>query len=101
VRQYDLCRNLGRAAARAPYLLVLQRDDLALLKTRLVAPVLRLDGEPVMANLFVPLVVEDESLHVSLPEIFSIDRNALGPVAGNHSALRDEVVRALDMLVTG
>jgi CcdB protein len=101
VRQYDLCRNRGQAAARAPYLLVLQRDDLAVLKTRLVAPVLRLAGEPAMAKLLVPLDVENENLHVSLPEIFSIDRSALGPAAGNASELHNDIVRALDLLITG
>jgi hypothetical protein len=101
VRQYDLCRNRGRSAARAPYLLVLQRDDFAVLKTRLVAPVLRLAGEPAMAKLLVPLEVENESLHVSLPEVFSIDRNALGPVASNASNLHADIIRALDLLITG
>ena len=101
MRQYDLCLNRGRGAARAPYLLVLQRNDIALLKTRLVAPVLRLDGEPAIARLLVPLAVEDEHLYVSLPEMFSIDRNALGPVSSNFSHLHDDVVRALDLLITG
>jgi hypothetical protein len=101
VRQYDLCRNRGQSASRAPFLLVLQRDDLAVLQTRLVAPVLRLGGEPAITRLFVPIDVENESLHVSLPELFSIDRNALGPVAANVYGLHDEIIRALDMLITG
>lgn len=84
-----------------PYLLVLQRDDLTLLKTRVVAPVLRLKGEPAIAKLLVPLVVLNETLHVSLPEIFAIDRNALRPSAGNVSAIHNDVIRALDMLITG
>ena len=54
-----------------------------------------------MAKLFVPLVMESEDLYVSLPEIFSIDRNALGPPASNVSDLHDDVIRALDMLITG
>jgi hypothetical protein len=70
VRRYDLCHSRGRAAARAPYLLAVQLDDLSLLKTRLVAPVLRLAGEPAIAKLPVSLDVENKSLHVSLSEIF-------------------------------
>ena len=101
MKQYNLCRNRGRGVARAPYLLVLQRDDIALLKTRLVAPVLRLHGEPALAKLFVLLTLEDEELYVSLPEIFSIDCNALGPVTGNASHLHDDIIRGLDMLITG
>jgi hypothetical protein len=101
VKQYDLCGNRGQSAGRAPYLLVLQRDDLAILKTRLVAPVLRLAGDAIMAKLMVPVHVEAEILHVSLPEMFSIDRNALGPVAGNASDLHNEIIRALDLLITG
>jgi hypothetical protein len=93
VRQYDLCQNRGQSAARAPYLLILQRDDFAVLKTRLVAPVLRLGGEPAMAKLLVPIKIENEDLHVSLPEIFSIDRNALGPVASNASEPDDDSVQ--------
>jgi hypothetical protein len=101
VRQYEICRNRDQGAARAPYLLVLQRDDFAVLKTRLVAPVLRLDGEPAIARLLVPLEVENESLHVSLPEIFSIDRSALGPVSRSASELHVDIVRAPDLLITG
>jgi hypothetical protein len=80
---------------------VLQRDDLAVLKTRLVAPVLRLVKEPAMSRLFVPIDIEDENLHVSLPEMFSIDLSALGPVASHAPELHDDIVRALDMLITG
>jgi hypothetical protein len=54
-----------------------------------------------MAKLLVSIKIENEDLHVSPPEIFSIDRNALGPVASNASELHANIVRALDLQITG
>jgi toxin CcdB len=101
VRQYDLCRNTGRGAKRSPYLLVIQRDMVSALPIRLVAPVMRLPPKSAVTRVMVPVEIEGESLHVSLPELFSIDRAMLGPVAGNLSPLHDDIVRALDLLITG
>jgi toxin CcdB len=101
VRQYDLCRNTGRGAKRSPYLLVIQRDMVSALPTRLVAPVMRLQRTSAVTRVMVTVEIGGESLHISLPETFSIDRTMLGPVASNLSHLHDDIVRALDMLVTG
>jgi CcdB protein len=101
MKQYDLCRNKGRAQARSPYLLIIQRDGVSGLPTRLVAPVMRLTPEAVIARIMVPVDFEDEKLHISLPEMFSIDKGMLGNVVGNLSDLHVDIVRSLDMLVTG
>lgn len=101
MRQYDLCQNKGRGAKRSPYLLVIQRDMVSALPTRLVAPVMRLQRNGTVTRVMVAVEIEDESLHISLPEIFSIDRAMLGPVVGNLSQLHHDIVRALDMLFTG
>jgi toxin CcdB len=101
VRQYDLCHNKGRGAKRSPYLLVIQRDMVSDLPTRLVAPVLRLPSKNAITKVMVPVVIEGEDLFISLPEIFSIDNNMLGAVVSNLDKLHENIVRALDMLVTG
>jgi CcdB protein len=101
VKQYDLCQNKGRGAKRSPYFLVIQRDMVSALPTRLVAPVLRLQRTSAVTRVMVAVEIGGESLHISLPETFSIDRTMLGPVASNLSHLHDDIVRALDMLVTG
>jgi toxin CcdB len=101
VTQYDLCRNTGRGAKRSPYLLVVQRDMVSALPTRLVAPVMRLSLKSAVTRVMVPVAIEGESLHISLPELFSIDHTMLGAVVGNLNHLHDDIVRALDMLITG
>jgi CcdB protein len=101
VTQYDLCRNKGRGAKRAPFLLILQRDAVSALPTRLVAPVMRLAQNEVLTKLMIPINVEGELLHIALPELFAINYSSLGSVAGNLGALHTDIVRALDMLITG
>ena len=101
MRQYDLCRNRGRGAARSPYLLIIQRDMASVLPTRLVVPIMRLAHRNAITQITVPVLFEGESLHISVPELFSIDASMLGPVVGNLNQLHDDVVRALDMLITG
>ncbi len=101
MRQYDLCRNTGRGAKRSPYLLIIQRDMVSGLPTRLVAPVMRLPSQSVITKVMVPMEIDGESLHISLPELFSIDRNMLNPAVGNLNQLHDDIVRALDLLITG
>lgn len=101
MRQFDVCRNKGRGAARTPYLLIIQRDWVEELPTRLVAPVMRLKSGEIVSRVMVGVDIEGESLLIALPELFSIDRNMLGPVVGNVSGLRDDIVRALDFMITG
>jgi CcdB protein len=101
VTQYDLCRNTGPGAKRAPFLLILQRNAVAALPIRLVAPVMRLARNEVLTKLMIPIKVEDELLHIALPELFAINRSSLGNVEANLSTLHTEIVRALDMLITG
>jgi hypothetical protein len=101
LKQYDLYRNKGRGAKRAPFLLVIQRDAVSGLPTRLVAPVMRLAKEHLLTKLMISVSVENETLYISLPELFAIDRSNLGTYAGNISELHDDIVRAVDMLLTG
>lgn len=101
MRQYDLCRNTGKGAARAPYLLVIQRDSVSALPTRLVAPVMRLSPTEVVTRVMVPVEVGGDQLYIVVSELFAISRTALGTVEGNVAELHDDIVRALDFLVTG
>lgn len=101
MRQHDLCRNIGRGAARTPFLLVIQRESVSALPTRLVAPVMRLPEAEAVTRIMVPVEFGGERLHIVLAELFTISRSALGPVEGNLVALHDDIVRALDFLVTG
>jgi hypothetical protein len=101
LRQYDLCRNSGKGAARSPFLLFIQRDTLSALPTRLVVPVMRLAARDVIGDVMIAMEIDGELLHAVVSELFTIGRSALGPPVGNQSDRHDEIVRALDFLVTG
>jgi hypothetical protein len=99
--QYDVCVNQGRNASRAPYLLVVQRDHVDSLPTRIVAPILRIDAREVVTKVMVPVEIDGEKLTLSMPELFSMPTRQLGPTVANLSGQHADFVRALDLLITG
>ncbi len=99
--QYDVCVNRGRNASRAPYFLVVQRDHVDGLPTRIVAPILRVDPLEVVTKVMVPVEIDGEKLTLSMPELFSMPARQLGPTITNLSGQHIEFVGALDRLITG
>lgn len=102
--QFDVFRNRdpkGRGAY--PYLIDLQADLLSELATRVVAPL-----APATANksrllgALTPVVsVEGKRYAMVTPQLAGIEAKQLGTKVTNLSARRDEIVAALDLLVTG
>ncbi len=99
--QYDVCVNRDRNASRAPYFLVVQRDHVDGLPTRIVAPILRIDPLEVVTKVMVPVEIDGEKLTLSMPELFSMPARQLGPTITNLSGQHIEFVGALDRLITG
>jgi toxin CcdB len=99
--QYDVCANRGRNASRAPYFLVMQRDTVDGLPTRIVAPILRIDQGEFVTKVMVPVEVDGEKLTLSMPELFSMPTKQLGPAVVNLSERHADFVSALDRLITG
>lgn len=101
--QFDLYRNGNpHTCNEIPYLLDVQSDLLDPLATRVVVPLVRLAAAPTPVRHLNPVFeVQGERVVLSTPELAGIPRAALGEKVGNLAQRRDEIVRALDVLITG
>lgn len=98
--QFDVCRV--RSQGGAPYLVVLQSDLAARLDTAVVAPLWPVDPRTVPVRKLQPVISLDGQEHLlSVQELLSIPRSALGPVVGNLRLEREAIIAALDLLFTG
>jgi toxin CcdB len=99
--QYDVCVNRGRNTSRAPYFLIMQRDAVDGLPTRIVVPILRIDADEFVTRVMVPVEIAGEKLTLSMPELFSMPAKQLGPKVANLADHHAEFILALDRLITG
>lgn len=95
--------NNAATNGRIPFLLDVQSDILSSMATRAVVP---LYTESAMAGSVVkklmPIIHVDGIPHVmATNEIAGIPRKHLGPVVGDASDQRSEILDALDFLLTG
>jgi toxin CcdB len=101
--QFDVHRNGNPHTSRdIPYLLDVQSDLLDPLATRVVVPLVRQAAAPTpMRHLNPVFEVQGEPVVLSTPELAGIPRSALGEKVGNLAPRRDEIIRALDVLISG
>ncbi|PLR26772.1 plasmid maintenance protein CcdB [Caulobacter zeae] len=101
MRQFDAYRNPAPAARHvAPFLVVLSSHHLHGLTEVVVAPAVN-DAQSIVAELEVPVVIEDQPLTLVISELFSIDARQLRQRISSLAAHEDAIRRALDRLVTG
>ena len=101
--QFDVFRN-GNPTTRdeTPYLLDVQSDLLDPLATRVVVPLVRMAAVPSPIRYLNPVFeVDGEKVVMSTPELAGVPRQVLGAKVGNLSARRDDIIRALDVLISG
>ncbi|MFU8857118.1 MAG: CcdB family protein [Deferrisomatales bacterium] len=101
--QFDVHRN-PRPASReeVPYLIDLQNDLLDSLATRVVAPLVRYEHMPTPARYLNPVFdVRGERVVLSTAELAGVGRHELGEVVGSLADHRDEIIRAIDFLLSG
>jgi len=100
VAQFDVYRNPDKTAGvRVPYLLDIQNDFLDHLSTRIVIP-LYVGDKP--AGTLTPLVeIEGQELTMATQELAAIPRRVLSSRVTNVANSRDEIIAALDLLITG
>jgi toxin CcdB len=102
--QFSAHANTNTATKSSyPYLLDVQSPLLETLETRLVIPLaLRslLDGK-LIRNLTPVVTVRGDEYLVMTPQMAAISRKHLGPLMADCSAHRNDVVAAIDFLVTG
>lgn len=104
VPQFSVHRNKNtRSKGDIPYLLNVQSDLLDHLDTRVVVPLAKVKsfaGPP--SESLKPMVTVGGERHILLtPLLAGISKNDLGPEVDNLRAKNFEIVRALDVLITG
>ncbi len=102
--QWALHRNPNPSTRKEiPYLLDVQSDLLSALGTRVVVPVFTRKAAPArtMARLTPELSFGGEHLVLMTPQLAGVKAKDLGDPAGDLSAHQDEILAALDLLLTG
>lgn len=101
--QFDIYENPNEETNRAiPYLLDVQSDLLNGLATRVVVPLVTADAVGAAIKYLNPQVtVRGAALFISTAELAGVPRRVLGPVVGSLKGRCDDIIAALDFLITG
>jgi len=102
--QFTVYKNKNMATnSRIPYLLDVQSGLLDSLETRLVIPLapLSLMAGKVITKLMPTVDVEGKNFVLLTPQMAGISRKDMGAVVCDISSLRDQLIAAIDLLVTG
>lgn len=96
-------RNISAARKTYPYLLNVQSDTMDRLPTCVVIPLARAKKLPYtrITRLMPEVEILGESYVAVTPELAGIPRSVLGDAVAHLSHRRDEIVAALDLLLTG
>ncbi len=102
--QFTVHRNPNPATAKAvPYLLDVQSELLSDLQTRVgvpLCPLPSLVGKPV-SRLMPVFTISGEPCAMLTPQLAGVAKSALGAPVADLTSKRDDIVAALDFLVTG
>lgn len=102
--QYSVHKNTNLAAAgTVPYLLNVQSDLIENLATRVVVPLYPANAMQGKAlRTLTPTFDVDGEPHVMMtPQLAGVPKKLLGAKVADLSAKRDEIIAALDLLMTG
>ena len=102
--QFDVHRNTNPASKkRYPLLLDIQSDLLDDLATRVVVPLAMLEerSAPSITRLMPVLEVEGRQLTLHTAQLASVARKTLGPQVASLAVHREDIVAALDVLISG
>ena len=102
--QFDLYKNPNKASRKAyPFILDIQCDLIDNIATRIVVPLAlysKLKNEE-MKGLIPKVSFEDRDLLILIPQLASMPAKLLKNPVGSLSYLRDEIISALDLAITG
>jgi toxin CcdB len=102
MNQFDVCENLLAATARrAPFLVVLQSDQLSGAPVRLVAPLVKAAEISAIKRLNPEFLIAGRRFALSMLELMSLRRNYIGKPIANLESERERIIAAIDMLFTG
>ncbi|MEW6282706.1 MAG: CcdB family protein [Candidatus Eremiobacterota bacterium] len=102
--QYDVYRNRNPASnKRFPYLLEVQAALLEGLDTRVVVPLAAREqfAGKILTRLMPLLQIKGKELVAVTPQMAGIAKRELGDCVGNLGLARQEIIAALDFLLTG
>ena len=102
--QFDVYENPSKASKKAyPYILDIQCDLIDNIATRIVVP-LALSSQfknEEMKGLTPKVSFEDKELLILIPQLASMPSKSLKNPVGTLLHLRDEIISALDLAITG
>lgn len=94
--------NLHRNRDSEGYLLDIQASLHDHLSTRVVVPLLPQDLAPPPLRGLNPRIEIDGTAHILFPQyLAAVPKRELGRIVGNLESHRDEITRAIDLLLTG
>jgi toxin CcdB len=101
--QFDVYRNPNPTTEdEIPFLVDIQSDLLDPLATRVVIPLVKSSAMPKPARHLNPVFrVREEPVVLSTAELAGVSRRALGETVGSLAEHRDEILRAVDFLLSG
>lgn len=102
--QFAVYKNINPATrAAVPLLLDVQSDLLAELGTRVVVPLYAASGMQgkILKTLTPQFAIEGEPYVMMTPQMAGIASKQLGAKVADLAARRDEIIAALDLLITG
>lgn len=102
MRQFDVFPNPSpRSRVAAPFIVLMQSHFLDEMPTALVAPLIREPRSGDFTRVSVAVVLDGETLQLSLAELAPIARAELRRPVGSLKDSEDDIRRALDRLFTG
>ena len=102
MRQFDVFSNPSpRSRIAVPYIVLMQSHFVEEMPTALIAPLIREPRSGDFTRVSILIRLNDEPLHLSLPEMAPALRSELKRAVGDLKRYEDEIRRALDRLFTG
>lgn len=101
--QFSVYRNQNPDTADAiPFLLDVQNNLLETLNTRVVIPLYRRENFSTPAKQLNPCIeLDEQTLVMATQELAGVPVKTLGPEVTNLEQMRDQIIAALDLLITG
>jgi hypothetical protein len=101
-RQFDIVenRNLARRA-QYPFLIILQHDRVAALKSVIAAPLVEATADLANARLHPSVAIAGRSYVLLLEQLAAVELSSLGLVIASAETIRYSIVAAIDLLFTG
>lgn len=100
--QFSVYENKNKATqARFPYLLNIQNDLLTTMQTCVVVPLTPAESAPHITKLMPILSVKERDFCMLTPQLAGINRRELGAEVAVLSHCQNEIIAAIDFLLSG